>query len=305
MCQAVGQVPGSLIDWAAKVIGVPCQVVAAQITDESGGNPAAVSPTGAQGVAQFEPGTWQGLGCPGSPKNVNDAMKCYAKYMYQLLQQYHGNVRNALAAYNAGPGNIQAGYGYADNILAASGQSPGLAASGGDPNAVLTSAQQQQTSAGNDCALSLGGQHIGILFGHGPTLPSACLIRKTEVRAVLGAIILVGGGLIVLPGLVIVLAFGFRASGAASTVAQAASAVSPYGRVVNRVASAPGQRRQRRAQAAARTEQAQAVEVRRGSTEARRAAGGPAQQQRAIRGQAPRRPPPSPAPRAPRAEHHE
>jgi hypothetical protein len=248
MCGPVGQVPGTLIDWAAGVIGVPCQVVVQQITLESGGRADAVSPTGALGPAQFEPGTWRSQGCAGSPTNVTDAMKCYAKFMYQLVQQFHGNVRDALAAYNAGPGNLQAGYGYADAILAAAGQSSGLAAGAGNPGAaapggagtVLTAAQQQQSSAGPDCAWSLGGQHIGLLFGHGPSLPSACVIRKTEVRALIGGLLLVMGGLVVLPGVIIVVAYGLRATGATRGVEQAAGAIPGYGAVVRRVTGGAG-----------------------------------------------------------------
>jgi hypothetical protein len=241
MCQAVGKVPGSLIDWAAGVVGVPCAVVHAQITDESGGNPAAVSPAGAQGVAQFEPGTWRDTGCAGSPFNVNDAMKCYAKLMYQLVRKYHGNVRDALAAYNAGPGNLPAGYGYADNILRAAGQSPGLQAGAGNPGPVQTPQQTdaQAAEAGPECAFSVGGQHLGILFGHGPSLPSACIVTKTEVRAVMGGLILVGGALVMLPGLVIVMAYGFKATGAAAATLRAAQYV-PGGGTAVRAARTAG-----------------------------------------------------------------
>lgn len=97
--------------------------------------------------------------------------------------------------------------------------------------------------AGPDCALSLGGQHIGIFFGHGPSLPSACLIRKTEVRAVLGAMILVGGAAVALPGLVIMLVYAARASGATRAMTQAAGAVPGYGRVVRRASGAAAARR--------------------------------------------------------------
>jgi hypothetical protein len=51
--------------------------------------------------------------------------------MQQLLHSQGGSVRKALAAYNAGPGNIGAGYGYADGILAAAKQPGGLTGSGG------------------------------------------------------------------------------------------------------------------------------------------------------------------------------
>jgi hypothetical protein len=120
-CPGVGQVSAAQINQAAAQLGVPCWVVLAQITLESGGNPGAVSPAGAEGVAQFLPSTWAGTGCAGSPFNVADSMACYVKFMGQLLRQFGGNTRDALAAYNAGPGNIGAGMGYADSILAGHG----------------------------------------------------------------------------------------------------------------------------------------------------------------------------------------
>lgn len=275
MCQAIGQVPGTLIDWAAGVIGIPCAVVSQQITLESGGQLGAVSPTGAQGPAQFEPGTWSSQGCSGSPFNANDAMKCYAQFMYQLVQQFHGNVRDALAAYNAGPGNLQAGYGYADSILSASGQASGLKAGQGDPgSAQVTPAAAQQAQAGDDCAFSIGGQHIGILFGHGPSLPSACLVRKTEIRALIGGLLLGAGALMVLPGLVVVMAYGFKASGAAAAVGQVAHVVpGPYGKAIGTATRAAGTRRAGRRAAAAKTA---AAERSQGDRAARRAAGAPA-----------------------------
>lgn len=118
------------VDAAAKATGLPADVVAAQIATESSWNPRAVSPTGAQGIAQFEPGTWRSYG-HGSPFNPADAFAAYTAYMRSLLHQEGGNVRRALAAYNAGPGNLSAGYGYADRILKEAGQSPGLSTSGG------------------------------------------------------------------------------------------------------------------------------------------------------------------------------
>jgi hypothetical protein len=117
----VTDVPGkfvALLKKAASATSIPYAVVAAQINLESGFNPDALSPTGAQGLAQFEPGTWASYGS-GSPDDPSNAMAAYSKYMTTLLKQENGNLRNALAAYNAGPGNLQAGYGYADEILSA------------------------------------------------------------------------------------------------------------------------------------------------------------------------------------------
>lgn len=117
-------VPAQYQGWvntAAKGTGLPASVVAAQINEESGFNPRATSPTGAQGIAQFEPGTWKSQGVAGSPYDPNAALQGYIKLMGSLLNQFGGNVKNALAAYNAGPGNLGAGMGYANTILSNAG----------------------------------------------------------------------------------------------------------------------------------------------------------------------------------------
>lgn len=115
-----------LISHAAQQTGLPESLVAAQVNMESGFNPHAVSPAGAQGEFQFMPGTFRSQGTGGSPFNPNDEVHAYVKLMSSLLHQYRGNVRNALAAYNAGPGNLGAGLGYADKILSAAGHGSGL-----------------------------------------------------------------------------------------------------------------------------------------------------------------------------------
>lgn len=118
---------------AANSLGISPDIIAAQIDYESSWNPNAVSSAGAEGIAQFLPGTFSSYGS-GSPFNVGDAFNAYTKYMQYLLTKYNGNVRDALAAYNAGPGNISAGYGYADHILSSAGQGTN-ASSGGIVNA--------------------------------------------------------------------------------------------------------------------------------------------------------------------------
>lgn len=107
-----------LVQHAADATGLPASVVAAQIDLESSFNPQAVSPAGAEGIAQFEPGTFSSYGPKGgSPFNVSDAFQAYTAYMSELLKQEGGSVRKALEAYNAGPGNLPAGAGYATTIL--------------------------------------------------------------------------------------------------------------------------------------------------------------------------------------------
>ncbi len=84
---------------------VSAAVLAAQLMAESGFNPRAVSPAGAQGIAQFMPATAAsyGLRDPFDPVAAIDAQ---AHLMSDLMRQFR-SVPLALAAYNAGPGAVQ------------------------------------------------------------------------------------------------------------------------------------------------------------------------------------------------------
>lgn len=131
---------------AATGTGIPASVVAAQANAESGFNANAVSNTGAEGWLQFEPGTYNDVaGAAGVPTgtefSVPDETKAYITYMNQLLSEEGGSVFKALEAYNAGPGDLPAGEGYAAGILSAAGQPATLAASapGTTSSASLTS----------------------------------------------------------------------------------------------------------------------------------------------------------------------
>lgn len=121
------------IQGAAQATGLPVSVVAAQANTESGFNPNAVSPAGAEGFWQFMPATYNSIasqaGVPQNTEfNVADETKAYETYMNQLLAQEGGNVFKALEAYNAGPGNLPAGSAYAKSILDQAGQSTNLKA---------------------------------------------------------------------------------------------------------------------------------------------------------------------------------
>ena len=116
-----------LVVQAAKNTGLPASVVAAQVNAESGGDPNVTSPAGAEGEFQFLPSTYVGLGFPaGTEFNPAEEVRAYEKYMTQLLQWAHGDVRQALAGYNAGQRDWQAGLGYADSILSAAKAGTGL-----------------------------------------------------------------------------------------------------------------------------------------------------------------------------------
>ena len=125
----------SLIEDAANRTGIPYNVVAAQVNDESGFYPYSVSSAGAEGMFQFLPTTYDDVAKkagvqPGTEFNPADEEKAYVVYMDELLSQEGGSIQKALEAYNAGPGNLAGGAGYADSILAAAGENPGATASG-------------------------------------------------------------------------------------------------------------------------------------------------------------------------------
>jgi LysM repeat protein len=108
---------------AAQGTGLSESVVAAQVQVESNYNSGAISPAGAEGPYQFMPSTWATLGFPaGQEFDWGPSTQAYISFMRMLLAWSGGNVQQALAAYNAGQANWQAGLGYADQILSMAGQ---------------------------------------------------------------------------------------------------------------------------------------------------------------------------------------
>lgn len=84
---------------------LPPGLLAAVAQTESSWNPNAVSPKGAQGLFQFMPKTAESYGI--DPRNPQQAAEGAARMYGDLLKQYGGDVKKALAAYNWGSGNIQ------------------------------------------------------------------------------------------------------------------------------------------------------------------------------------------------------
>jgi cell wall-associated NlpC family hydrolase len=124
---AAGAVPDpALVAWVQKA-GSLCPtispaVIAAQTRTESGWNPNALSAAGAEGIAQFMPGTWPSWGRDDdgtgnvSPFNPADAIMAEGRYDCALAAQFAplaassgtSDLSLALAAYNAGAAAVSA-----------------------------------------------------------------------------------------------------------------------------------------------------------------------------------------------------
>lgn len=96
----------SAIHEHANLNGVAADLVRAVIQVESAFNPGAVSVKGAMGLMQLMPETARELGVS-DPFNPEQNIRGGVKYLKQLLDRYDNKVELALAAYNAGIGNVE------------------------------------------------------------------------------------------------------------------------------------------------------------------------------------------------------
>ena len=102
---------GELAASYARAYGLDPEIFVRQMMQESGLNPDAVSPKGAVGIAQIMPDTARdpgyGVRPIEDPTDPEEGLRFGAEYMRAMLDEFGGDYKLALAAYNAGAGAVK------------------------------------------------------------------------------------------------------------------------------------------------------------------------------------------------------
>lgn len=96
----------SMLQGAASRHNVPMSLLESVARRESGFDPRAVSPRGAQGIMQIMPATQAAVGVT-DPFDAGQSIEGGARYLRMMLDRFGGDTTRALAAYNAGPGAVE------------------------------------------------------------------------------------------------------------------------------------------------------------------------------------------------------
>lgn len=96
----------AIVKEAATRYGVDEKLIHAIIKMESNYNPNAVSRAGAVGLMQLMPATARSVGVT-DPFDIRQNIFGGTAYFSKMLKSHQGDIKLALAAYNAGPGNVK------------------------------------------------------------------------------------------------------------------------------------------------------------------------------------------------------
>ena len=106
VADTLGRYSGEIMN-AADQTGVEPALLLAVVMEESGGDATATSHKGAEGLMQLMPATAEEVGVT-DRTHPGQSVLGGARYLARMLDRYDGRLDLALAAYNAGPGNVDA-----------------------------------------------------------------------------------------------------------------------------------------------------------------------------------------------------
>ncbi len=139
---------------------IPRNIFGALVQKESEWNPNAIGAAGEIGLTQVKPTTAAEVGQ--NPFTVEGNLSAGAAYLSKQYKKF-GNWNDALAAYNAGPGNIQAGQGYASTVLGMAGVT-GSNSPGTQPAGATSTTTGSSGSASASQGFLLSSVGIGLIL---------------------------------------------------------------------------------------------------------------------------------------------
>jgi hypothetical protein len=183
-------------------------LMAAIAEAESSGNPNATGGVGEKGLWQINPAAWGSLATYDPVGNARAAVHVYQSQGLGAWSTYTSGAYKAFinGATTPNPNGVPT--------------APGSGSGGGGGN-VLTS-----TISPGTCVIPLNI----------PVAGQFCLLSKSQARGVLGVLLMIAGGMLLLPGVLVLAAAGLERTGAGAAASKAASAV-PVGRAASAVRS--------------------------------------------------------------------